>query len=228
VGIVKYGPLVEEVSGTVGGVTFARVKDQKAVRGWRAPTNKRRTLQINRRQDFAASSSRWFETLTTVQRTGWDTYAATRTFTNSLGEDYTISGFNTYVQLNALESLFQDTFVDTAPASSGFPVAQVIELQLVHSTGVLTLEDLDPGVPSSADRAFIFVHNIQRISKAYPDSPRISRVNLTGLDSLPQTIFTYDNPLPGSAGDYQAHIEMRFRDSDKRLSTKIIQMQVSQ
>lgn len=226
--LVKYGPIVQEASGTIGGVVFARVRGGKTARGWRAPTNRRTVLQRTSRRLVDLSSRRWLHELTGAQRTAWDSYAATREFTNSLGEAYFLNGFNAYVQLNASTHRFHGGFEDAAPILSGFPQDSALGLELNKTTGVFRILSIVPTVLSSSDELFIFVHSIIPVTRTFPKSPVIAEIQLDGLDTLPQTIHTYDAPIIGGIGDYMAHIRYRWFDSVKRLSKLVVATQPSE
>lgn len=222
--LIKYGPLATEVSGAIGGTVFARSHSQKTVRSIRLPANRRTARQRQTRNFLAAASARWRNALTAAQRAAWDTYAATREFTNPLGDPYYLTGFASFVQLNALELLAIDSFRDAAPTNTGFPQSETITWELDHSNRTLKITGVAPTVLSSSDRLYIFVHNWQPISQAFPKSPVLEFVDLVGLDSLPQTAYTYPYAFPGSAGSIQAHVEYRWRDSVYRLSKKIVEL----
>jgi len=222
-GLIKYGPLAQEVSGTVGGVTFARVHDGKAVRGWRAPVNKQSLLQRFLRHTLAHASSDWFTLLSSGERADWDTYAATCIFTNSLGEPYTISGFNMFVrtQVNLYRSPI--AFPPQAPALAGFPDAHTLEFSLTHATGVLALTDLDPVINAFAWVIFL-IYRFTKSSRLYPTRYYTSKFIQSGQPALPRTLYTFDAPLPLLAGNVQSVVTWQIFDEHRRLSIPALDM----
>jgi hypothetical protein len=226
-GIVKYGPLADEVSGTVGGVTFARVHSAKSVRAWRAPVNKRRTAQLTQRYLFARSSGRWFDSLDSTQRGDWDDYAATCSFTNALSEEYFLKGFNMYVRNNSIVVAQGFSDFTEAPTAEGFPPTITLTLTLIHATGVLTLTDQDPA-PSNPSEFLFECHTIRKQSRQFPVRQLYSRAYVDFSHSPPYVLCTYPNPLPGSAGQYHALVIWYYWDANNRISKPYTQLVISE
>jgi len=222
-GLIKYGPLAQEVSGTVGGVTFARVHDGKACRGWRAPVNKMRETQLDIRRRLARAATVWFEFLTPDTRDDWDVYAPTCTFTNALGEPYTISGFNHFVRRYAW-SLQLTTFPGVAaPVSGGFPLAKTWTLSLTHATGVFALSDVSEPL-IFGQNAIFRLYWYQRQSRSFPTRRFIGTKIIIGPEATPITLYTFPAPLPGVLGDYQVYSRLTFNDQIGRMSKPVSHM----
>ncbi len=90
------------IRGKLGGLVFSANKAGPFVKSWGKGANPRTTSQTGQRQVLTAFAQSW-KALTAGERTGWDTYAAlaAQDKTNSLGETYSISGFNWYVAINS-------------------------------------------------------------------------------------------------------------------------------
>jgi hypothetical protein len=73
--IVRFGPIVIGVRGTVGGLTFSANGSVPYVRQWAAPARRRTTSQSGKRAWFAEIRNKW-NTLTPAQVAGWDALAA--------------------------------------------------------------------------------------------------------------------------------------------------------
>jgi hypothetical protein len=211
------GPLTEQQMGTVGGVTFSQVANHKVARTWRAPVNKRRLAQRQRRQAFARISSRWFEALTSAQRTAWDSYAATVTFYDSLGVDYTISGFQMFMRTHLILDAASMTIVDAAPVPPGLPTSRTCGMTFTHATGVFQLQSLSPA-GLAADRLVFQVILYDRVTRTTPRGRPLSWTVAVGNIGLPTTIFTYTPPIAGSAGDMTAFARFYYYDSNNRFT----------
>lgn len=216
-GLIKYGPFADEVSGTVGGVTFARVHGAKACRTWRAPVNKRRPNQLAQRYIFSRSSGRWFDSMNSTQRGDWDDYAFTCEFTNALGEPYKLNGFNMYVRNNTIAVAQGFADFTEAPTAEGFPPTITVSFSLIHATGVLTLTDQDPA-PSNPSQFLFECHTIRKQSRQFPVRQLYSRAYVDFAHSPPYVLCTYANPLPGSAGQYHALVIWYYWDNFNRIS----------
>lgn len=110
------------VAGKLGNVVGLMGLGGMAVRAWVNPTNPKSTAQTGVRNTLKTLATAWSETLTQAQRDGWAVYAATLTFTNSLGTPYTISGFDAYVAANGARIVGGLSRVDAPPAVGGFAV----------------------------------------------------------------------------------------------------------
>lgn len=211
--LIKYIAPAAELSGSVGGVTYARVHGAKACRIWRAPVNKKRPIQLAIRQKLSLYSSQWFHALVQDQRDSWNVYAATCGFTNPLGDPYTISGFNMFVRTMTTLAHFDAGAVSWAPSESGFPPSYTLTFSLIHATGVLTLTDVDPAPPAE-DYALVTIFNIIKASRSYPAGVRLYHAAFSLVAGTPIVLYTYTNPLPGVAGQYQGLLSVRWLDGE--------------
>ncbi len=127
--IVKLGTMVVGIRGSIGGNTFSANKAGPYVKSWAKGANPATTDQSNARNTLVSFASNWRD-LTQAERDGWDTYAAlsAQDLTNSLGETYSISGFNWYVRINTHLEGFTDPQRDAAPTNTR-PVAPTITTQ---------------------------------------------------------------------------------------------------
>lgn len=225
-GRVKFGSGVQQILGTVGGVTFSQVATTPTARGWRRPVNKRTAAQRSRRQPFATFSSEWFATLTQTERDNWDAYADTVTFTNLLGDTYKISGFQMWMRTALNVSQTPNPVLTTAPTIPGLPTARTLTVQLIHATGVLSVQAITPA-GLAADRLSFIHRPFDRVTRTLPRGRRDGETDLPGNQATPFTIDTY-GALPLSAGDMQGFSNFFYYDSDNRLTIPAIQSAVSQ
>ena len=224
--IIEYGPLANEVSGSIGGVTFARTHDAKTCRGRRRPVNKRSQDQGERRRVLALYSSRWFESLTAAQRAAWVTYAATCNFTDALGKNYTISGHNMFVRTNALLNYLDGSEDLVAPVGVGFPTTRVLTLQLVHATGVFSVQAMAPA-GLAADRIHFKIYNFDRSSRNHLRTRFVAGLSAPGNFAIPFTVHTYVPAPPGAAASVNGWLRFWYEDSDNRITTPDLYAQIS-
>lgn len=117
--IVKF--LAEPRSGSYQGITSSRNRFGQYVRTRATPVNPNSGFQGTVRARLAGNAAAW-RALTSVQRDGWTALAAMMSRTDSLGQTYTLTGFQAYCSVNNnLEAAGQAT-VSAAPAYST-PVA---------------------------------------------------------------------------------------------------------
>jgi hypothetical protein len=218
-GLIKYGPLAAEVSGTVGGVTFARVHTGKACRAWRAPVNKRTPAQLLQRYTHSYASSRWYEALSSEDRELWDIYTETCAFTNSLGETYYLSGFNMFVRNQTIAYKYYAIDLTAPPVFEGFPVEHTLTWDFIHATGWVDCLTCDPA-PTGPDFLFHSTYWFRKSSRKFPGGliKPISTMNV--LSTTPFFVRVFDTPPPGSAGDVNVVVFYYIYDEYSRISTR--------
>lgn len=99
--IIKLGPMVVGIRGTVGGITFSANLSGPNARAWSRGANPQSALQTDQRARLASLPAAW-RSLSSAERAAWDTFAAlpAQDLINSLGETYSISGFLWYTKIN--------------------------------------------------------------------------------------------------------------------------------
>lgn len=100
--IIKFGPTVVGVRGTIGGIVFSANKSTPYAKGWSKGSNPRTPLQTAQRSRLSSLPNSW-RALSASEQADWDTFAAlsAQDLINSLGVTYSISGFGWYVKINA-------------------------------------------------------------------------------------------------------------------------------
>ncbi len=121
--LIKFGGGIVQMSGSIAGNTFARNRYGNYVRARTKPINPNTARQILIRAALAFLTTRWSQTLTAVQRTAWNLYAANVVMTNKLGESMNLSGFNHYIRSNTLLKRFGAVPVDDGPVIFEIPAA---------------------------------------------------------------------------------------------------------
>jgi len=226
-GNIKYGPLAQEVAGTVGGVTFARSYTSKTVRGWRAPVDKRRTAQITQRQIMAYVTGRWYQFLSQDQRDAWDLYAPSCPFTNSLGETYHLNGFNMFVRNLVIQFVHETAIIYDAPTLTGFPTAYTLGWTLTHATGVLEWTSITPA-PTSGDYVLLEVHSIRPVTKNFPFLQIVDRSLWLADTELPVTVYTYGELPTDFTGKLMSQTRHYYLDFWTRISTPVFSHVISE
>ena len=121
--LVKFGGGVTQMSGSIGGTTFARNRGGNYARARTKPINPNTGAQQLVRSALAQLTTRWSQTLTGVQRTAWNLYAANVVMTNRLGESINLSGYNHYIRSNAFLQAYSKTIVDAGPTIFEIPAS---------------------------------------------------------------------------------------------------------
>ena len=98
--LLKFGGIVSDARGSLGGTVFSRNKSGAYARQRTAPINPQSSRQSAIRAIMADVSQSWFDSLSGAQRSEWAVYASNVPAKNKLGESINLSGFNQYVKSN--------------------------------------------------------------------------------------------------------------------------------
>lgn len=112
--LIKLGPTVGQISGSVGAITFSRNKGGAYIRTRSVPTNPGTQWQTQLRGYLAQLTAMW-PTLTTAQRDGWEAYDENVLLPNPLGDQRKIGALAHYVRSNVSRLQASLARVDTAP-----------------------------------------------------------------------------------------------------------------
>jgi len=119
--LVKFGAGIVQMSGSIGGTTFARNRFGNYSRAKTKPVNPQTSAQVLVRATLATLTTRWSETLTAAQRTAWNLYGASLAMLNKLGETVYLTGFNHYIRSNSMLLRAGFTIVDAGPTDFELP-----------------------------------------------------------------------------------------------------------
>lgn len=112
--------LVEKAGGRIGGYVAMMNKAGLCMRTWVMPSNPNSSKQQGVRATLSTLAYAWSHTLTQDKRDAWAAYAATLTFTNKLGVNYTISGFDAFVAANGARMVGGLSQINDGPVVGGF------------------------------------------------------------------------------------------------------------
>lgn len=102
-------------SGSQANTTASRNRFGQYYRNRSIPVNPATSFQLVQRARLSANSTAW-RTLTAAQRAGWNDLATQVLLTDALGQSYTPTGFNVYVQVNNNNTDAGNAVVADAPA----------------------------------------------------------------------------------------------------------------
>lgn len=99
--LVRYGGGVLAMSGSVGGQVHSRNRFGNYIRARTTPVNPSSSRQQFMRAITGFLAPGWGGNLTQILRDAWEVYADAITFTNKLGEQVKLTGFNHYMRTNS-------------------------------------------------------------------------------------------------------------------------------
>lgn len=140
-------------SGSFRGDTSSRNRNGQYYRNRATPVQPRTTAQLNVRARLTTNAAAW-RALTDAQRAGWTSLGLSITRTDSLGQVYSLTGFQAYVSVNQNKLAAGDAAVSAAPSivTPGDLLTATITLTAAALSIAYTTTPLAAGV-----RLFIFV-----------------------------------------------------------------------
>jgi len=102
-------------SGSYAGITSSRNRFGQYVRNRATPVNPGSTAQLAQRARLSAAAAAW-RGLSGDQQAGWSSLGAMISRTDSLGQSYTLDGFQAYVSVNNNLAFAGSSSTDDAPA----------------------------------------------------------------------------------------------------------------
>lgn len=169
---MKYvSPIISEARGSVAGITASRNRFGLYFKGKSSPVNPNTARQQAARANFAGLANDWANLLTQVQRTAWNLYGQSVVFTNPLGVQYNLTGYNHFHRSNGailiagLSQVLDAPTIFTIAESDPTFAAEVDEtLQQISVTfddGLAWANEIDGGMliymssPKSPGREYI-------------------------------------------------------------------------
>lgn len=156
--LVKLGPLVTEVAGSMGGMTMQRSPDGTIARAKPLPINRRSSYKSSANQRLQTLNQVW-RTLSLLDRAAWDAFAATQTWYNRFGDPVTGSGYRAFLKNNAASHASANTtdqvaIQTTAPTTTYGTLPTGMEWFYDTGTPALLFKSPDPSVDPKTDLWF--------------------------------------------------------------------------
>ena len=223
--LIVPGPLVGDISGSVGGTTFARNAGGLYARRRTVPVNPSSTYQGTVRSALSSLVARWYTILTAAQREAWANYAAAVQLPNALGFLHNVPPLSHYIRSNVPRIQADNAAIDVVDDAP-------------TTFGLASFNDPTPGVPSEATQNFtldfvetdqwldhtgacmlIYVSRPQNQTVNYFKGPYRYRQIVLGDDTTPPSSpVTVSAPFPFAAGQ-RLFIRVMVSREDGRLST---------
>lgn len=150
--VVRPGPIVADIRGSIGDTTFARNKGGLYAKARTTPANPQSDAQTYTRNAITAISKAWSAALTATQRANWRAYARSFPQLNTWGNPTHTTGYTRYVAHNMLRTRWQASLLFPA-----LPTANEVYFKTPPSTGPLHPPTMNMSATSAADivRAWI-------------------------------------------------------------------------
>lgn len=112
---ILLGATLADARGSVGGATYSKGRFGPILRIKVSPVQPRSAAVLTVRALFATLAKRWANTLTDVQRAGWNSLSAANPRTNVFGNSITLTGLQLYESVNRNLQVVATPVIDDAP-----------------------------------------------------------------------------------------------------------------
>lgn len=185
---MKYNSaLMTAASGSMGGIVASHNRGGQYFRKRVVPTNPNTAQQQAVRDNLSILQVRFANTLTTVQRTGWQSYATGTPVTNAMGATITLTGQQMYVKANTLRLQAGVAPVDAPPAVNGLialttPISTIIA---AGTTASIAFTNTDAWANVAGGYMLIFASRSQNVTINSFKGPYRFAAKVTGSATPP-------------------------------------------
>lgn len=183
--LIKYGGGIIQMSGSIAGNVFARNRSGNYSRARTKPINPNTARQVAVRATMAFLVEMWAETLTGVQRTAWNLYAASVAMKNRLGESIKLTGFNHFIRSNFIANMVPYPLISDGPTVFELPAQDpTLAVTASEATQILTCayDDTQPWATEDAAYIFFFQGTPQNLQRNFFDGPWRFIGSVGGID----------------------------------------------
>jgi len=219
--LVQFGAGVLDMRGSIGGTVYSKNRSGNYVRARTTPVNPNTARQQVMKTLTANNAQHWSGTLTIAQRAAWEVYAQAIVFTNKLGEQIKLTGFNHFMRSNATRRQVGIPRVLDAPIILNLPgedsaFAGVID-EATQQIAV-TFDDTLPWVDQDDAGLAVYMSMPQGAGTTFIKGPwRLAGVILGDSVTAPTTPQNIAVPFPVGVGQVIA-VRARITEEDGRLS----------
>lgn len=174
-------------SGSYQNLTFSRNRFGQYVRGRAIPVNPSTSFQVAVRTRMAVNSAAW-RSLTASQRTGWADLGAQISRTDSLGQTYTLNGFEAYCSVNNNRLAAGDAVLADAPLYT-VPTA-LLTITPTLTSGSFSLAYTTTPLPA-ATRAFWYCGPQRTAGRSFENDMRLINVTAAAAASPTNILAAY-------------------------------------
>jgi len=220
--LLKLGPAVSAISGSIGGTTFARNRYGAYARQRTKPVNPNTERQANVRTIMSACRSAWFSTLTAAQRSGWALYANNVPMVNRLGETVNLSGYNQFCRSSAAALNAGVAVVEDAPTEFALPEqdsALAVTATADDQKLGIAFDNTLPWANETGGKLLIYQGAPQDTTRNFFNGPWRYVGSVSGNNSTPPTSPASLNAAFPIATDNKVWIKARVLRADGRLSS---------
>jgi hypothetical protein len=159
---VKFkSPIFSNVSGSIGGATYAHNRGGMYVRNRTTPVNTMTPRRTAAKGDFADAVNAWSNTLDDAERESWRNYASNTPMTDQFGDVKVLSGQQMFIRSAMSAIATGASFTALAPATPGLGVSVtgITEFEIAVGGAEFSIAGNLSGPHNGAGVAIIFIGN---------------------------------------------------------------------
>ncbi len=221
--LLKFSAIVNDVRGSIGGVTFSRNGSGAVARARVKPVNPNTALQSIARAIFSAVTALWNHGgLTEVQREAWRTYAKNVPWLNKLGETITLNGNAMFCRTNIARQTASLATVDDGPTDFtlvGADESMAVTISETTQLISVTFDDARDWLDEDGAAMSVFMGSPQNAGTNSFDGPWRHAGTILGNGTTPPTSpTTIAVPFPVVEGQ-KVTVKASILKADGRMST---------
>jgi hypothetical protein len=201
---VKFrGTHLTDASGSLVGVTYSHNRGGTYTRGRAVPVNPNTVFQQQVRSWFANAQAAWNGTLTTAQRTAWDTYALNTPVADSLGNQINAGGKGMFTRGYVPRIQAGLALVAAGPSTYGLPpltAPGITSLTASTKIAIITFTNTDGWATAVVGALLVFMSRPQSPSINSFKGPYRFAGKILGAASPPTSPQNITGPFPMVAG----------------------------
>lgn len=211
--------LVTQASGSAGGATFAHNSGGLYMRARSIPTNPSTAFQTAVRNILSGLSQAWSATLTTAQRTAWDTYATNVPLIGPLGDSRKVGGLAMYIRCNTPRVQAGLSSIAAAPTIFTLGTFTNPTLTITASTGLISVAFTNTDLWASATTGALLVYSSrpQSVGINFFKGPYRLAGKIVGATVPPTSPVSVTSPFTLTAGQ-KVFVQIQATLPDGRLS----------
>lgn len=218
--LTRLGGGVVQMSGSIGGTTFARNRYGNYARARTSPVNPNSAYQQTARTAMSTAAAAWLDDLSEAQREAFRSYAAAVPMKNRLGETIYLTGQNHFVRINSFRQQLGLALITAAPVihqlgekDNLFDATASVASQEIS----VVFDDLDAFYEGTGARMVVYMGRPQDASVNFFNGPYRLAGSIVGNDPAEVSPYGIAVPFPIALGQ-KVWVRARKLHADGRLS----------
>lgn len=215
--VIKLGPMISDIRGSIGGTTFARNRAGIFARQRVKPVDDPSERKTAVRTGMLALQDYWRDTLTAAERATWEAQGTIQGAQGALGDKIRLTGAQAFIRTNMLMHLTGHALVDAAPTLPFGTSLPELTFTSEATTGVILTYVNPPNATQDNAALQIQVSPVFSLTRNYYKGPW-PLIHFIHLATQPPQTLTTGQPY--KVGD-RFFLAMRFVDKVGRFTGTI-------